>query len=76
MHYRIYFAENRNIFVCSLVFFFNFQNCFDFPSDPGYEVSQEAKDLMKRLICSSEYRLGQHGIEDFKVGQISIFLKM
>ncbi|PNF42325.1 hypothetical protein B7P43_G05285, partial [Cryptotermes secundus] len=44
----------------------NHKNCFDFPSDPGYEVSQEAKDLMKSLICSSEYRLGQHGIEDFK----------
>ncbi|XP_063233759.1 serine/threonine-protein kinase Genghis Khan [Bacillus rossius redtenbacheri] len=44
----------------------NHKNCFDFPSDPGYEVSAEAKDLMKRLICSSDYRLGQNGIEDFK----------
>lgn len=44
-----------------------FQNCFDFPSELGYEVTEEAKDLMKRLICSSELRLGQNGVEDFKV---------
>nr|CAD7255964.1 unnamed protein product [Timema shepardi] len=44
----------------------NHKNCFDFPSDPGYEVSPEAKDLMRRLICSSEFRLGQQGIDDFK----------
>ncbi|GFG29816.1 hypothetical protein Cfor_00242 [Coptotermes formosanus] len=44
----------------------NHKNCFDFPNDPGYEVSQEAKDLMRSLICSSDYRLGQHGVEDFK----------
>ncbi|KAK7790994.1 hypothetical protein R5R35_011454 [Gryllus longicercus] len=44
----------------------NHKNCFDFPGDAGYDVSTEAKDLMKRLICSSEFRLGQNGIEDFK----------
>lgn len=41
------------------------QNCFDFPLD--VEVSEEAKDLMRRLICSAEVRLGQNGIQDFKV---------
>jgi serine/threonine-protein kinase MRCK len=42
----------------------NHKNCFDFPND--VEVSEEAKDLMKRLICSAEIRLGQNGIGDFR----------
>jgi len=42
----------------------NHKNCFDFPND--VEVSEEAMDLMKRLICSAEIRLGQNGIGDFK----------
>ena len=29
---------------------------------------------MRSLICSSDYRLGQHGVEEFKVRQISICL--
>ncbi|CAL7936621.1 unnamed protein product [Xylocopa violacea] len=44
----------------------NHKNCFDFPVDDIYEVSEEAKDLMRKLICSSEFRLGQNGIDDFK----------
>ncbi|XP_003425741.1 serine/threonine-protein kinase Genghis Khan [Nasonia vitripennis] len=44
----------------------NHKNCFDFPTDDIYDVSEEAKDLMRKLICSSEFRLGQNGIEDFK----------
>ena len=44
------------------------QNCFDFPpGGNGVEVSEGAKDLMRRLICSAETRLGQNGLEDFKV---------
>ncbi|XP_019870807.1 serine/threonine-protein kinase Genghis Khan isoform X2 [Aethina tumida] len=42
----------------------NHKNCFDFPTD--VEVSDAAKDLIKQLICSQEFRLGQHGIQDFK----------
>jgi len=49
------------------VYYYLFQNCFDFPQDVGYDVSGEAKDLMKRLICSSEFRLGQQGVDDFTV---------
>ncbi|XP_012530342.1 serine/threonine-protein kinase Genghis Khan isoform X1 [Monomorium pharaonis] len=44
----------------------NHKNCFDFPTDAVYDVSEEAKDLMRKLICSSEFRLGQNGIDDFK----------
>ncbi|XP_076060516.1 serine/threonine-protein kinase gek isoform X4 [Oratosquilla oratoria] len=44
----------------------NHKNCFDFPTDLGYDVSEEAKDLMRQLICSHEFRLGKNGIEDFK----------
>ncbi|XP_069160748.1 serine/threonine-protein kinase Genghis Khan isoform X2 [Procambarus clarkii] len=44
----------------------NHKNCFDFPTDLGYDVSEEAKELMRQLICASEYRLGKNGISDFK----------
>ncbi|KAK6622910.1 hypothetical protein RUM43_008761 [Polyplax serrata] len=44
----------------------NHKNCFDFPQDVGYEVTPEAKDLIRKLICSAEFRLGQNGVQDFK----------
>lgn len=46
----------------------NHKNCFDFPADDtnDFEISDNAKDLIKRLICSPEFRLGQNGINDFK----------
>lgn len=42
----------------------NHSSCVDFPAD--VEVSDNAKDLLKRLICAHEFRLGQNGIDDFK----------
>ncbi|XP_060520410.1 serine/threonine-protein kinase Genghis Khan isoform X2 [Cylas formicarius] len=42
----------------------NHKNCFDFTMD--VDVSDSAKDLIKRLICGQEFRLGQNGVEDFK----------
>ena len=41
------------------------QERFQFPSHIS-DVSEDAKDLIQRLICSRERRLGQNGIGDFK----------
>ncbi|XP_076873597.1 serine/threonine-protein kinase MRCK alpha isoform X2 [Brachyhypopomus gauderio] len=43
----------------------NHKERFQFPPHGG-DVSEEAKDLMQRLICSREHRLGQYGIDDFR----------
>ncbi|KAJ8399206.1 hypothetical protein AAFF_G00415850 [Aldrovandia affinis] len=43
----------------------NHEERFQFPSHIA-DVSEDAKDLIQRLICSRERRLGQNGIEDFK----------
>ncbi|XP_058025794.1 serine/threonine-protein kinase MRCK alpha isoform X1 [Ahaetulla prasina] len=43
----------------------NHKERFQFPAQMT-DVSENAKDLIRRLICSREHRLGQNGIEDFK----------
>lgn len=43
----------------------NHKSSFDFPEDCG-GVSEEAKDLIRHLVCSADVRLGQNGVEDFK----------
>uniref|UniRef100_A0A3B3Q6D4 non-specific serine/threonine protein kinase n=1 Tax=Paramormyrops kingsleyae TaxID=1676925 RepID=A0A3B3Q6D4_9TELE len=43
----------------------NHEERFQFPSHIT-DVSEDAKDLIQRLICSRERRMGQSGIEDFK----------
>nr|XP_021324168.1 serine/threonine-protein kinase MRCK beta isoform X2 [Danio rerio] len=43
----------------------NHEERFQFPSHIT-DVSEDAKDLIQRLICSRERRLGQHGIEEFR----------
>uniref|UniRef100_A0A8C8SXQ5 Serine/threonine-protein kinase MRCK alpha n=1 Tax=Pelusios castaneus TaxID=367368 RepID=A0A8C8SXQ5_9SAUR len=43
----------------------NHKERFQFPAQVT-DVSENAKDLVRRLICSREHRLGQNGIEDFK----------
>ncbi|XP_048829940.1 serine/threonine-protein kinase MRCK alpha isoform X6 [Brienomyrus brachyistius] len=43
----------------------NHKERFQFPLHVS-DVSEDAKDLVRRLICSREHRLGQNGIEDFK----------
>ena len=40
------------------------QRNFFFPDD--VEISEEAADLLRNLICSREKRLGKSGISDFK----------
>lgn len=46
----------------------NHSTCFHFPSEDSldYKVSDSAKDLISKLICVREMRLGQNGIDDFK----------
>ncbi|KAK2706109.1 hypothetical protein QYM36_016210, partial [Artemia franciscana] len=39
---------------------------FSFPSDAANEISEEARDLIKQLICSANQRLGRNGLSDFK----------
>uniref|UniRef100_W5NGI0 non-specific serine/threonine protein kinase n=1 Tax=Lepisosteus oculatus TaxID=7918 RepID=W5NGI0_LEPOC len=51
---------NRYLYVLNSV-----QERFQFPAQVT-DVSENAKDLIRRLICSREHRLGQNGIEDFK----------
>lgn len=42
----------------------NHQSRFEFPCD--VEISDEAKDLIKKLICSADQRFGRTGLEEFK----------
>lgn len=45
----------------------NHKNSFDFPpEDSTYVVSANARDLIKRLICSPEDRIGKNGLDDFR----------
>ncbi|XP_055839547.1 serine/threonine-protein kinase Genghis Khan [Episyrphus balteatus] len=46
----------------------NHEKSFNFPTEEytDLKISENAKNLMNRLICSADIRLGQNGIDDFK----------
>lgn len=45
----------------------NHKSSFAFPpEDAEYPVSDNAKDLMRKLICAPEDRMGKNGLEDFR----------
>lgn len=45
----------------------NHKNSFAFPpEDPAFPVSDNAKDLIRRLICAPEDRIGKNGLDDFR----------
>lgn len=45
----------------------NHKNSFVFPPEEAeYRVSENAKDLIRRLICAPEDRIGKNGLDDFR----------
>lgn len=45
----------------------NHKNSFVFPEeDPSFPVSDNAKDLIRKLICAPEERMGKNGLDDFR----------
>lgn len=48
--------------MCQIV---NWKTCLKFPDEP--KISAEAKDLICRLLCDVDSRLGTRGIEEIKV---------
>lgn len=45
----------------------NHKNSFAFPEeDASFPVSDNAKDLIRKLICAPEDRMGKNGLDDFR----------
>lgn len=45
----------------------NWRTCLKFPEEP--KISNEARDLICRLLCDVNTRLGTRGVEEIKVMQ-------
>jgi len=48
--------------LCQII---NWKTCLKFPAEPT--ISAEAKDLICRLMCDVDARLGTRGVEEIKV---------
>uniref|UniRef100_A0A915D1X0 non-specific serine/threonine protein kinase n=1 Tax=Ditylenchus dipsaci TaxID=166011 RepID=A0A915D1X0_9BILA len=44
----------------------NHEEMFEFPDGSESMISEELRDLISRLICSRDRRLGNNGLEDFR----------
>lgn len=68
--YELVCAYPSFCWMCHFYFFClcqitKWQKCLKFPEEP--KISNEAKDLICRLLCDVDTRLGTRGVEEIKV---------
>lgn len=61
----IKFIEHDNFILVSLLQIVNWKSHLKFPEEAG--LSPEAKDLISRLLCNVNHRLGSKGADEIKV---------
>lgn len=65
--YRYVINRNRNIYIYNLLSYrkiINWKHTLQFPEDS--KISADARDLIKKLCCDANDRLGKNGVEEIK----------